>query len=157
MGTRLDKLNSENMDAIVLAAAGLKRLGLGYRVKQFLSTSQSLPAVGQGAIGIECRSSDSRVRELIRVLHHEPTATCVTAERAFNHRLNGGCQVPIGGYAELVGDTIKLKGMVASPLGRPVVESVIEGPSIEAEQLGIALADRLLSLGADRILSELYG
>ena len=157
VGTRLDKLDSENMDAIVLAAAGLKRLGLGYRVKQFLSTIQSLPAVGQGAIGIECRSSDSTVRDLIRVLHHEPTAICVTAERAFNHRLNGGCQVPIGGYAELFGDKIKLKGMVASPLGKPVVESEIEGPLIKAEQLGMDLADRLLSLGADRILSELYG
>jgi hydroxymethylbilane synthase len=145
------------MDAIVLAAAGLKRLGLEYRVKQFLSTNQSLPAVGQGAIGIECRSSDSRVRDLIRVLHHEPTAICVKAERAFNHRLNGGCQVPIGGYAELFGDQIKLKGMVASPQGKPVVESEIEGPLSEAVQLGMALADSLLSQGADRILSELYG
>lgn len=156
VGTRLDKLDSENFDAIILAAAGLIRLGLAHRITEYLAPETSLPAVGQGAIGIECRSDDERVNSLISVLHHEPTAIRVTAERAFNHRLNGGCQVPIAGHAELSGDRLRLRGLVALPDGSEAVRGEIEGSTADAQTMGVALADDLLSRGADRILKSLY-
>ncbi|BBL76943.1 hydroxymethylbilane synthase [Methylomagnum ishizawai] len=155
--TRLAKLESEGYDAIILAAAGLKRLGLAGRITEFLEPETSLPAVGQGAIGIECRRDDARINALLSVLHHPATAIRVAAERAFNTRLNGGCQVPIAGYAELSGDDLRLRGLVGDPEGGAVVRGEIAGNSAAAEQLGIALADDLLARGADRILRDLYG
>jgi hydroxymethylbilane synthase len=155
--TRLAKLESHGYDAIVLAAAGLKRLGLESRITEFLAPEVSLPAVGQGAIGIECRDDDTKVNALLSVLHHPPTALRVSAERAFNARLNGGCQVPIAGYAELSGDALRLRGLVGSPDGREVVRGEIEGRSSDAPALGAALAEDLLARGADRILHALYG
>ncbi|MGZ8247051.1 hydroxymethylbilane synthase [Methylomagnum sp.] len=156
VGTRLDKLASENYDAIILAAAGLIRLGLAHRITEFLAPEISLPAVGQGAIGIECRRDDARVNQLLSVLHHAPTAICVTAERAFNQRLNGSCQVPIAGHAELSGDRLRLRGLVALPDGGEAVRGEVEGFATEAHALGVALADDLLSRGAERILKSLY-
>jgi hydroxymethylbilane synthase len=156
VGTRLDKLESEGYDAIILAAAGLKRLGLEARITQYLAPEDSLPAVGQGAIGIECRRDDPHVNGLLAPLHDAPTANRVRAERAFNHRLNGGCQVPIAGYAELSGERLRLRGLVGQPDGSVVVQGEREGYADQAEALGIALADELLGRGADAILRELY-
>lgn len=156
VGTRLDKLESEGLDAIILAAAGLIRLGMAERITQTLSPEDSLPAVGQGAIGIESRQDDPAINPLLAALHDADTATCVSAERAYNHRLNGGCQVPIAGFAELAGDQIRLRGLVASPDGSRVVRGELRGPRADAESLGGHLADRLLADGADRILRELY-
>jgi hydroxymethylbilane synthase len=157
VGTRLDKLESEGFDAIILAAAGLKRLGLADRITEYLSPEDSLPAVGQGAIGIECRLDDPYINGLLEVLHDRPTAIRVSAERAFNERLNGGCQVPIAGYAELAGDRLRLRGLVGRPDGSAVVRGEVEGHWSQAKELGIALADDLLARGAAPILQELYG
>lgn len=156
VGTRLEKLETENLDAIMLAAAGLIRLGLADRITEVLSPDDSLPAVGQGAIGVECRQDDPCINQWLAALHDPDTADCVTAERGFNHRLNGGCQVPIAGYAELQGDQIRLRGLVASPDGRDQVRGQVEGHRTEAVALGVRLAERLLSQGADRILRDLY-
>ncbi|BBA37174.1 porphobilinogen deaminase [Methylocaldum marinum] len=154
--TRLSKLENEQFDAIILAAAGLKRLGLSHRITEILSTEISLPAVGQGAIGIECRRDDIWLNESLKVLHHEETAICVMAERALNERLNGGCQVPIAGYAELSGDRLRLRGLVGTPDGRTLVQGVIEGAKDDPQALGRALAENLLARGADRVLDALY-
>ena len=155
--TRLAKLETEELDAIILAAAGLNRLGLQQRITEFLAPETSLPAVGQGAIGIECRRDDELVNSLVRVLHDPVTATRVAAERAFNHRLNGGCQVPIAGYAELREGQLYLRGLVATPEGNRVVRGEIEGPDDKGTELGVALADDLLDRGAASILNSLYG
>lgn len=154
--TRLNKLETEQYDAIILAAAGLKRLGLSHRITEILSTETSLPAVGQGAIGIECRRDDIWLNECLKALHHEETAICVTAERALNERLNGGCQVPIAGYAELSREHLRLRGLVGTPDGRSLIQGEIEGSYADPQDLGIALAEDLLSRGADRILNALY-
>ena len=156
VGTRLDKLKSEGLDAIILAAAGLIRLGLPHHITEYLAPEVSLPAVGQGAIGIESRQDDAPVNDLLKVLHDPATALCVHAERAFNHRLNGGCQVPIAGYAELRGNRICLRGLVASPDGRLQFRGSVEGDSGNATQLGDRLAGLLLGQGADRVLDALY-
>ena len=156
VGTRLDKLQTENLDAVILAAAGLKRLGLECRATEFLAPETSLPAVGQGAIGLECRRDDARINTLLKSLHHEPTAIRVGAERAFNQRLNGGCQVPIAGYAELAGNRLRLRGLVAMPDGSTVIRGETEGPPDAASALGTELAEELLARGADRILAALY-
>ena len=156
VGTRLEKLETENLDAIMLAAAGLIRLGQADRITEVLSPDDSLPAVGQGAIGVECRQDDPCINQWLAALHDPDTADCVTAERGFNHRLSGGCQVPIAGYAELQGDQIRLRGLVASPDGRVQVRGQVEGHRTEAVALGVRLAERLLSQGADRILRDLY-
>lgn len=155
VGTRLEKLETEGLDAIILATAGLIRLGMGDRITQTLTPEDSLPAVGQGAIGIESRVEDEEVNRLVAVLGDPDTADCVTAERGFNHRLNGGCQVPIAGYAELRKGRIWLRGLVASPDGTRMVQGEIEGPRAEAALLGAALADRLLDQGAGLILRDL--
>lgn len=156
VNSRLDKLDRGEFDAIVLAAAGLKRLGLGERITEFLDPAVSLPAIGQGAIGVECREEDARIESLIRVLHDPDTAERIAAERAMNERLQGGCQVPIAGYAELDGDRLRLRGLVGTPDGRQIIRGEIEGLRADARQLGVALAEELLGKGADRILRELY-
>lgn len=157
VGTRLSKLDNGEYDAIILAAAGLRRLGLEARIRARLSVQQSLPAVGQGAIGIECRLDDARVRALLAPLNHTDTADRVVAERAMNNRLQGGCQVPIGSYAELTGDQLYLRALVGAPDGSRLLQAEIRGPRTEAEQLGSALAEQLLDAGAGSILSAVYG
>jgi len=156
VNTRLRKLDEGEYDAVILAAAGLVRLGFGDRIRAFIEPEQSLPAIGQGAIGIECRADDERVNELIAPLHHPPTATCVQAERAMNHRLEGGCQVPIAGHALLDGDRLWLRGLVGSLDGKVIIRGEVRGDTTEAETLGRSLAERLLTDGADEILRALY-
>jgi len=154
VNTRLKKLDDGNYDAIILAAAGLKRLGFEKRITALLSPEQSLPAIGQGAIGIECRQGDATIETLIGPLNHSETALRVTAERAMNHRLNGGCQVPIAGFAESHEGRLHLRGLVGSPDGKRVVRIELEASSLEAESLGRKAAEDLLEQGAGEILSE---
>ncbi|EOX1573489.1 hydroxymethylbilane synthase [Vibrio cholerae] len=156
VGTRLSKLDAGEYDAIILAAAGLKRLELESRIRSFIEPEQSLPAVGQGAVGIECRVNDQLVRALLAPLNHADTADRVRCERAMNLTLQGGCQVPIGSYALLEGDHIWLRALVGEPDGSQIVRGEIRGPRTQAEQLGITLAEQLLSQGAKEILERLY-
>jgi hydroxymethylbilane synthase len=153
--TRLRKLDHGDYDAIVLAAAGLKRLGLEESITGLLPTEESLPAVGQGALAVECRADRAEVRAWLEPLHHGPTATCVAAERAFSRALTGSCNVPLGGYAELVGARLRLRGFVAAPDGTRLVKGELEGPSEAPEALGEALAARLRQQGAGDILAQL--
>ena len=157
VNTRLAKLDEGQFDAIVLAAAGLLRLGMEARISTLLPEEQLLPAVGQGAIGIEIRSDDAALRALLSPLHDEDSAVCVRAERALNHRLQGGCQVPIAGFAELdpLRATLRLRALVGRIDGREIVRGEISGARGEAESLGATLADELLGRGAARILGEL--
>ena len=157
VNTRLRKLDEGQYDAIILATAGLKRLKMNDRIRCEIAPETSLPAVGQGAVGIECRLDDQRVRQLLAPLNHQPTATRVLCERAMNNRLQGGCQVPIGSYAELQDDTIWLRALVGEPDGSIIVRAEISGPIENAEQLGLTLADELLANGAKEVLDRLYG
>ena len=154
--TRLGKLDAGDYDAIILASAGLIRLKLEERIRYRIPAEDSLPAGGQGAVGIECRMDDQATLDLLAPLNDEPTAIRVLAERALNRRLEGGCQVPIGCYAELEGDQVWLRGLVGRPDGTKVLRDEIRGPAAEAEALGVQLADRLLAAGADTILAEVY-
>lgn len=153
--TRLGKLDAGEYDAIILATAGLLRLELEERIASRLPVEVSLPAIGQGAVGIECRADDTRLQELLAPLHHPETATVVAAERALNRRLEGGCQVPIAGYAVLEGDGLWLRALVGSPDGRTVIRGEVRGGPADAEALGTGLAEELLARGADRILRAL--
>ncbi len=153
--TRLRKLDEGDYDAIILAAAGLKRLGLDERIASLVPTESSLPAVGQGIIGIECRDTDGSTRALVGALEHAPTRTCLDAERAFAARLEGSCQSPIAGFAELVGGTLRVRGLVGSPDGRTLYAGEMCGLPAEAPSLGDALAERLLDAGARPLLAEL--
>ncbi|MES9828762.1 MAG: hydroxymethylbilane synthase [Candidatus Thiodiazotropha sp.] len=156
VNTRLRKLDDGEYDAIILAAAGLKRLGFEDRITALIGPEQSLPAIGQGAVGIECRVDDPRINDLIAPLHHAETAHCVGAERAMNQRLNGGCQVPIAGYAMLESGNLWLRGLVGEPDGSRIIRGEVEGKTREARAMGEGLADRLLEWGADEILKALY-
>lgn len=156
VNSRLAKLDADQYDAIILASAGLKRLGLEKRIRSSLTPEQSLPAIGQGAIGIECRSDDEYVNRLIRSLNDSDTAVCVTAERAMNRRLMGGCQVPIAGYAQLDGGGLRLRGLVGEIDGSEIIRSERRERPANAELLGLAVAEDLLSRGAGRILRNLY-
>ena len=159
VNTRLRKLDEGEYDAIILASAGLLRLGFAQRIAQSIAVEDSLPAGGQGAVGIELRSDDSQVLELLRVLHHVPTARRVTAERAMNQRLQGGCQVPIACYADYLPgtDRLWLRGLVGKPDGSLILRAEGEADAAEAEQLGIRVADDLLAQGAAEILAQVYG
>ncbi len=159
VNTRLRKLDEAEYDAIILASAGLIRLGFAGRIAQHMDICDSLPAGGQGAVGIELRSDDSAVLSLLQVVHHEPTARRVIAERAMNKRLEGGCQVPIGCYADYVdgGETLLLRGLVGNPDGSQILRAEATAPAVEAEQLGISVAEDLLSQGAAAILADVYG
>jgi hydroxymethylbilane synthase len=157
LDTRLRKLREGQFDAIVLAAAGLRRLGWDAEITEYLPVHLSLPAIAQGALGIEARRDDAFVRELLGRFEHHPTRTTVTAERALLHRLEGGCQVPIAAHAVLDGETLTLEGLVASVDGRRVIRHQIQGRATEAHQLGTTLAERLLTDGGDVILKEIYG
>lgn len=155
VGTRLEKLDSGKYDAIILAAAGLLRLELDERITQRLDYQQCLPAGGQGAVGIECRTEDLDTLKLIDCLHHQDTATRVVAERAVNARLQGGCQVPIAAFAELQADSLFLRALVGNPEGSTILRSELTGDVHHAEQLGITVAEDLLSQGAGEILEAL--
>ena len=155
--TRLDKLDRGDFDAIVLAAAGLQRLGLATRIARRLPPEVLLPAVGQGAIGVECRAGDARVRDLLAPLADAATTWRLTAERAMNARLQGSCEVPIGGHAVLDGEHLWLRGLVASVDGATLVTGETRGPLASAAMLGEALAEDLLARGAREILAELGG
>jgi len=155
VNSRLQKLDDGEFDAIILASAGLIRLKFTARIADRIAPEQSLPSVGQGAVGIECRMGDAQIEALIAPLNHHDTYTRLSAERAMNHRLHGGCQVPIAGYAELEGDEIYLRGLVGRPDGSEVVRAQIRGPRDQAEALGTELADQLLNDGADVILREM--
>jgi hydroxymethylbilane synthase len=156
--TRLSKLDEGQYDAIILATAGLIRLELKDRIRCELPDDISLPAGGQGAVGIECRLDDEETLALLAPLHHQPTAWCVLAERALNKRLEGGCQVPIACHATLneAQDEIYLRGLVARPDGTTVLRDEMRGHPDQAETIGITVAERLLAAGADEILSEVY-
>lgn len=156
VNSRLAKLDAGEYDAIILAAAGLKRLELQSRIRQLLPAETSLPANGQGALGIECRPDDAELLALLAPLAHPATALCVRAERAMNRALQGGCQVPIGAYAELHGDEMWLRGLVGSPDGQQILRAERRGPAATAEQLGQSVAEQLLAMGADKILREVY-
>lgn len=154
--TRLQKLDDGDYDAIILAAAGLIRLELAERIRSFINVDFSLPAGGQGAVGIECRMNDDATQELLSPLHHQLTAQQVIAERAMNRRLQGGCQVPIACYAIHTDEGLWLRGLVGSPDGKTMLQDEIRGHADDGEAMGIALADRLLAAGADKILAEVY-
>lgn len=156
VGTRLSKLDAGNYDAIILASAGLKRLGLAERIRHTILPKQSLPAVGQGALGLECRSNDQGVLDLIAPLLHAETDACIRAERSFNAYLEGGCQVPIAGYAILQDRQIHLEGRVGSVDGKTLLQAKVSGDIQEAEQLGVQLAEQLLAQGAGELLKALY-
>jgi len=153
--TRLRKLDEGQYAAIILAAAGLKRLGLANRITTLLSPEQSLPAVGQGALGIECLSDKSDLVKLMQPLHHLETAQCVEAERAMSRELGGSCQVPLGGFAEITGKELHLRGFVASPDGSCMVSDQLSGKAETGETMGIHLARNLKAQGADEILAAL--
>ena len=155
--TRLGKLDAGEFDAIILASAGLIRLELQERIADFISDDISLPAGGQGAVGIECRTDDQATHDLLAPLHHQLSAYRVTAERALNRRLEGGCQVPIACYATLDGDQLFLRGLVGSEDGQTIIRTEINGHVDDAETLGIQAAENLLAKGAGKILADVYG
>ena len=153
--TRLEKLRAGEFDAIVLACAGLKRLGFGDQIDSLFDVAAMIPAVGQGAIGIECRSDDAQISALIAPLHHASTALCVSAERAMSAYLAGGCDVPLAAHATLDDEGLNLRGLVASPDGRRTARDECRGPAEHAVALGRQLGAALVSAGADEILAEL--
>ena len=157
VNTRLKKLEDGEYDAIILAAAGLKRLGFEDKITELLPDTVSLPAVGQGAIGIECVTANTKVREIIEKLNDHDTAICVSAERAFNSRLNGGCQAPIAGFAQLTDKGLYLRGLVGDESTGTILSHEVYGNPEDAVQLGTELADNLLSRGAKEILEKIYG
>lgn len=155
--TRVRKLRTMDLDAVVLAAAGVKRMKLEERISQSISPEVCLPAIGQGALGIETRVDDDEVNQYLSLLDHEPSHLSVRAERAYLGRLGGGCQVPIAGLGTVSDDgMLALRGLVGSLDGRKLIKGMMEGEAGKALELGIALAEDLLSRGADEILREIY-
>jgi len=156
VGTRLGKLDKGEYDAIILAAAGLLRLELPQRIAAFIEPEESLPAVGQGAVGIECREGDQRIQALLAPLEHQETRLRVLAERALNKRLEGGCQVPIGSYCIIENDQFWLRAIVGSPDGSIMLKEEVRGPLADAQAQAIILADKLLDSGAREVLQKVY-
>ncbi len=157
VNSRLAKLDAGDYDAIILASAGLIRLEFADRIAQFIPPEVILPAAGQGAVGIECRLEDESTQQYLAVLSDPETEIRVRAERAMNTRLQGGCQVPIGGFAELNAEKLTVRGLVGSIDGTVILSDSVMGLADDAETLGVELADKLLALGADKILQEVYG
>lgn len=157
LDTRLKKLREGQFDAIVLAAAGLRRLAWAHEITEYLAPQISLPAIGQGALGIEGRRDDHFIHALLAELNHAPTKTAVLAERALLHRLQGGCQVPIAAHATLTGRQVSLEGLVSSVDGKELIRDTVEGAIEDPESIGVQLADRLLARGGDKILQAIYG
>lgn len=156
LDTRMRKLDDGHFDAIILAGAGVKRLGWADRITELLSPEVSLPAIGQGALGIETPTDDKYINDLVAFFDDPETSCCVRAERALLKRLEGGCQVPIAAYGVLENNKVKLTGLVASVDGKTFVKDVVTGPREKAEEMGVGLAERLLKMGAYDILKELY-
>ena len=156
LDTRMKKLDNGDFDAIILAGAGVKRLGWADKITELLSPEISLPAIGQGALGIETPTADKYINELVSFFDHPETSYCVRGERALLKRLEGGCQVPIAAHGTLSGNNIKIDGLVASTDGKTIIKDSVTGPKIECEKLGIELAERLLAQGAYDILKDLY-
>lgn len=154
--TRIRKLEEDKLDAVILAAAGLNRLGFAEKATELLSVDLSIPAIGQGALGLECRLNDVETREMLAFLNHPPTAAAVSAERALLRRCEGGCQVPIAAHGVVTGEHLTLTGLIASVDGREIIKEVAEGSFHEPEKLGEGLADLLLAQGGKRILEEVY-
>ncbi|PWQ94310.1 hydroxymethylbilane synthase [Leucothrix pacifica] len=155
VNTRLAKLDNDEYDAIILASAGLMRLGFEARIRERIATEKSLPAIGQGAVGIECRVDDERINGLLAPLIHDDTAVRVRAERALNNRLNGGCQVPVAGFAELNGDQIHLRGLIGYPDGSTIYRAEMTGSIDDAESIGVAVAEDLLAQGGRSVLESI--
>lgn len=154
--TRIRKLKEDNLDAVILAAAGLNRLGFTDQITELLDVDFSIPAIGQGALGLECRLDDNVTIEALAFLNHADTAAAVLAERALLKRCEGGCQVPIAAHGTVCGDTLTLVGFIASVDGKETVRDDISGPASDAVRLGIELADRLLAAGGKAILEDVY-
>ncbi len=157
VGSRLQKLDNGAYDSLILAAAGMKRLGMERRIRTFLDVAEILPAIGQGALGIETRSDDARAERFVRPLDHAPTRLCVHAERALSRKLYGGCHLPLAGYAHISGETLFMSALVGSPDGSRILKDTIGGNAVHAEKLGYELAERLLLQGADEILAGVMG
>lgn len=157
LDTRLRKLDENQFDAVIVASAGLRRLGMSKRATAYFSTQEMLPAIGQGALGLELRRKDEKLLQGLTFLHHQDTAVAVRGERSFLTRLEGGCQVPIGSFGEIVSGQLRLSGLVASIEGDRIIRETITGGIEDAEALGLALAERLLAMGAKAILDEVYG
>ena len=155
--TRVRKLDSGDFQAVILAVAGLKRLGLTSKIRRILPADLILPAVGQGALGLEVREKDQQIRQVLQYLNHAPTEVTVRGERAFLKTLGGGCQVPIAGHCLLSGETLILRGLVAEVNGSRIIRDELKGSREHPEDLGFRLAKRLLEAGADRILERIYG
>ncbi len=155
VGTRLARLDEKKFDAVLLACAGLTRLGLSARITEALAVERFVPAIGQGVVGIECRAADARTRDLVGALNDAASATRLAAERAMNARLGGSCTVPVAGHAVVAGGTVHLTGLIAAPDGARVVRDRIQGPAAQAAALGAALAERLLAAGGAPILRAL--
>ncbi|PLX68066.1 MAG: hydroxymethylbilane synthase [Denitrovibrio sp.] len=156
VNTRLAKLEAGEYDGIILAKAGLVRLELDGYVKETFTTDQMLPSCCQGILGIQIRDNDDRIKKMLDFLRHDETETRVTMERAFLRRLEGGCQAPIAGHSVLTGDKICMKGIVANLEGEVFIERIIEGKAVDAEKLGLELAEKILDAGAKEILEEIY-
>jgi hydroxymethylbilane synthase len=156
LDTRLKKLKTMNLDGIILAHAGVKRLGLEERITEIISTEISLPAIGQGALGIETRMDDEEVEQKIRFLNDPTSAIAILSERAFLKKLGGGCQVPIAAFGQIVGSTLQIDGMVATTDGKTMIRHSLKDTPEEAESLGTRLATILLERGAGKILEEIY-
>ena len=150
--TRLRKLDEGQYDAVILAAAGLRRLGWAKRIHSYLDLTEMLPAVGQGALGIETRSDDGNAISIVKILDHSQTRDACTSERGFLRALGGGCQLPIAGHASVKGDALRLEGLVAEVNGETIIRDSIEGKACDAERLGTSLAERLLSKGAASLI-----
>jgi hydroxymethylbilane synthase len=157
LNTRMKKLNGGDFDAIMLASAGVKRMGWGDKITEYLPYEISLPAIGQGALGIEIRDSDKEVGRIIERFNHRETSLCVRAERAFLKRLEGGCQVPIAAFGTISKEGVKLEGLVGSIDGKTLLRDSEEDKENRVEELGVRLAEKLLNMGADKILKEVYG
>ena len=155
LDTRLKKLQTENLDAIVLAAAGIKRLNIAHRITEYLQDDIMLPAVGQGALCIEMRQEDPIIGPMLATLDHANSRTVVLGERAFLNRLGGSCQVPIAGHGKILADTFSLTGLVADMDGSRIIKAELSGPVDSAEEIGVKLAEQLLARGADEILEKL--
>jgi hydroxymethylbilane synthase len=153
----MKRVGSGDLHAIIVAAAGLKRLGLSPKILHIFPVEKFLPAIGQGALGLEMRQDNDRIIDLIGFLNHEPTELAVKAERAFLKRLEGGCQVPIAGHGRVDGQDVIIKGMVAELDGSRIISDEVRGPKDRPEEIGINLAKRLLHAGADKILARIYG
>ncbi|HEY6000986.1 MAG TPA: hydroxymethylbilane synthase [bacterium] len=154
--TRMRKIEELGLEGVILAAAGLRRLGFAERITQYIPASVSLPAIAQGSLGLEARLDDALTLERIAIFHHEPTQVAVTAERAFLARLEGGCQVPIAGLATLEGGRVTMEGLVGSVDGKRIIRDRGEGPKEQAEAVGRELAERILDAGGRAILAEVY-